>query len=139
MQSSSANKPTGAEQSLERRSKVVFVVDNDPGFCKSVALLLSKCGFSPDPYPSAEAFLSHADISGKGNSCIVLDVQLDGMSGFELGKRLTRAGHALPIIYITGNDNDAARKAARRHGCAAYLTKPFTAKTLVDAVDRALA
>jgi FixJ family two-component response regulator len=124
---------------VERRSKVVFVVDDDAGFRKSIALLLSKYGFSPELYPSAEAFLSNAKIARTRKSCVIVDIQLDGMSGFELGKQLARAGHELPIIYITGNDNDAARDAARRQDCIAYLTKPFGAKALVDAIDQALA
>ena len=124
---------------VERRSKIVFVVDDDPGFRKSIALLLSKCGFNPELYPSAESFLSNAKISRTHNSCVVVDIQLDGMSGIELGKQLSRAGHALPIIYITGNDNAAAQEAALQQGCIAYLTKPFAAKTMVDAIDQALA
>jgi FixJ family two-component response regulator len=124
---------------VERRRKVVFVVDDDPGFRKSLALLLSKCGFTPEMYASAEAFLSTAKLTPTHNSCIIVDIQLDGMSGIELGKQLARAGHALPIIYVTGNDNDSARKSARQQGCIAYLTKPFAAKTLVDAIDQALA
>ena len=124
---------------MERRSKVVFVVDDDPGFRKSIALLLSKYGFSPELYPSAEAFLSNAEIARTRNTCAIVDIQLDGMSGIELGKRLARDGHALPIIYITGNDNDAARQAALQQDCIAYLTKPFAAKALVDAIDQALA
>jgi FixJ family two-component response regulator len=123
---------------VDRRRKVVFVVDDDPGFRKSMALLLSKYGFSPELYPSAEALLSTAKFTRTGNSCIILDIQLDGMSGIELGKQLAQAGHALPIIYITGNDNDAARKAALQQGCIAYLAKPFPAKTLIDAIDQAL-
>jgi FixJ family two-component response regulator len=124
---------------VEHGSKVIFVVDDDPGFRKSIALLLSKCGFSPELYPSAEAFLSTAKITRTRNSCVIVDIQLDGMSGIELGKQLARAGHALPIIYITGNDNDAARNAALQQDCIAYLTKPFAAKALVDAIDQALA
>ena len=124
---------------MERRSKVVFVVDDDPGFRKSIALLLSKYGFSPELYPSAEEFLSNAKIARTRKSCVIVDIQLDGMSGIELGKQLARAGHELPIIYITGNDNDAARNAALQQDCIAYLTKPFAAKALVDAIDQALA
>ena len=124
---------------VERRRKIVFVVDDDPGFRKSIPLLLSKYGFSPQLYPTAEAFLSTAKFSPTGDSCIVLDIQLDGMSGIELGKKLACDGQALPIIYITGNDNDAARKAALQQGCIAYLTKPCAAKTLMNAIDQALA
>jgi FixJ family two-component response regulator len=124
---------------VERRRKVVFVVDDDAGFRKSIALLLSKYGFSPELYPSAEAFLATAKLTRRRESCIILDIQLDGMSGIELGKKLALDGRALPIIYITGNDNDAARKAALQQGCIAYLTKPCAAKTLMNAIDQALA
>lgn len=123
---------------VDRRRKVVFVVDDDPGFRKSIALLLGKCGFSPELFPSAEAFLSTAKFTQAGNCCIILDIQLDGMSGIELGKKLALAGNASPIIYITGNDNDVARKAALQQGCIAYLAKPFPAKTLIEAIDQAL-
>ena len=124
---------------MERRSKVVFVVDDDPGFRKSIALLLSQYGFCPELYASAEAFLSTAKITQTRDSCVVVDIHLDGMSGIELGKQLSRAGHALPVIFITGNDHDALRKAALQQGGIAYLTKPFAAKTMVDAIDQALA
>ena len=123
---------------VDRRRKVVFVVDDDPGFRKSIALLLGKCGFSPELYPSAEAFLSTAKFTQTRNCCIILDIQLDGMSGIELGNQLALAGNVPPIIYITGNDNDAARRAAVQQGCIAYLAKPFPAKALIDAIDQAL-
>ena len=123
---------------VKDHSKVVFIVDDDPGFRKSVALLLDKFGFSTELYPSAEAFLSTSKFADMRDSCIIIDIQLDGMSGIELGERLAGAGYTLPIIFITGNDNEATRKAASQQGCIAYLTKPFAAKLLVDAIDRAL-
>lgn len=117
--------------------KIVFVIDDDPGFRKSVALLLGKLGFNTELYASAEAFLSQLEPPRDG--CILLDVHLEGMSGIELAKRLTGSGHALPIIFVTGNDNVAVRKAALEQDCVAYLLKPFAAKALLEAVDQALA
>ena len=119
--------------------KIIFVIDDDPGFRKSVALLLEKLGFKTELYGSAEAFLSSPRSAPSRDGCIVLDIHLKGMSGIELAKRLADGGHALPIIFVTGNDTDAVRKAALAQNCIAYLTKPFAAKALSQAIDHALA
>jgi FixJ family two-component response regulator len=121
------------------RNKIVFVIDDDPGFRQSVALLLETLGFNTELYNSAEAFLSGPRFAPSQDGCIVLDIHLKGMSGIELAKRLTDGGHALPIIFVTGNDNDAVRKAALAQDCVAYLPKPFAAKALLQAIDHALA
>jgi FixJ family two-component response regulator len=122
-----------------RSDKIVFVIDDDPGFRQSVALLLEKLGFNTELYGSAEAFLSDPRFAPSRGACIVLDIHLKGMSGIELAKRLIDDGHALPIIFVTGNDNDAVRKAAFAQDCVAYLPKPFVAKALLQAIDHALA
>lgn len=122
----------------ENRSRIVFVVDDDPSFRKTIAVLLKKCGFSTELYASAEAFLSRSQFTEARESCIVLDVQLDGMSGIELHRRLSEDGHALPVIFITGNDSEVVRREAVQQGCVAYLTKPFPAQAIVEAIDRAL-
>ena len=72
------------------------------------------------------------------HGCIVLDIHLEGMSGVELASRLARTGNALPIIFMTGKDSDTERRAALKPNCMAYLTKPFSAALLLDAIDRAL-
>jgi FixJ family two-component response regulator len=119
--------------------KIIFVIDDDPGFRKSVALLLEKLGFNTELYGSAEAFLTSPRLAPSRDGCIVLDIHLKGMSGIELAKRLADGGRALPIIFVTGNDNDAVRKAALAQDCVAYLPKPFAAKALLQAIDHALA
>jgi FixJ family two-component response regulator len=119
--------------------KIIFVIDDDPGFRRSVALLLEKLGFNTELYGSAEAFLSSPRFRTSRDGCIVLDIHLKGMSGIELAKQLADGGHALPIIFVTGNDNDSVRKAALAQNCVAYLPKPFAAKALSQAIDRALA
>ena len=116
---------------------MIFVIDDDPGMLKGIGRLLRAHGLEVRLFASAEAFQEQVDQHEA--SCLVVDIHLGGMSGIELGDRLTKAGHAPAIIFITGNDNEGARKAALQQGCVAYLTKPFTAKVLVDAIDQALA
>ena len=69
----------------------------------------------------------------------ILDVQLNGISGIEVRYRLIDAGISLPVIYITANDSDAVRAAAVESGCIAYLTKPFSAQSLIEPIARVAA
>ena len=119
-------------------AKMVFVVDDDASMRRSLAVLLNKSGFNTVLYESAEAFLSTFEPSQMRNACMVLDIHLEGTSGVDLARQLSRAGYKLPVIFITGNDNDAARRAALQEGCVAFLAKPFSAGVLLDAIDHAL-
>ena len=122
---------------MERRPHTVAIVDDDPSMRRSILRLLKAHGFAAEAFPSAEAFLGRDPDSGV--ACVVLDIQLPGMSGLELRSRLTAAGSTLPIIFITGIDDDSVKTAAIQVGCAAYLRKPFPAGLLIDAVTNALA
>jgi DNA-binding response OmpR family regulator len=68
-----------------------------------------------------------------------LDINLNDGSGIELRHRLNAAGISVPVIYMTANDNPAVRAAALQSGCLAYLTKPFSAISLIEPLKRALA
>ena len=116
---------------------VVLVVDDDTSMLKSIARLLRQSGYASVLFSSAEAFANHADFGGA--VCVLLDIDLGDVSGIELRRRLKAAGILVPVIYITGNDNPAVRKAALESGCLAYLTKPFSAKSLIEPVERASA
>jgi FixJ family two-component response regulator len=116
---------------------VVFVVDDDLGMLMSVNRLLRANGYNSLLFPSAEAFANHNDFANA--VCVVLDINLGDVSGIELRHRLKAANISVPVIYITGNDNPAVRTAALQSGCLAYLTKPFSAKSLIEPLERALA
>jgi FixJ family two-component response regulator len=104
---------------------------------RSVARLLRQLGYASLLFASAEAFRNHRDF---GNAvCALLDIQLNDGSGIELRQRLKAAGISVPVIYMTGNDTPTVRKAAHQSGCLAYLTKPFSAKSLIEPLERALA
>jgi len=117
--------------------KLVFVVDDDPGVLRGLKRLLREYGYDSLLFQSANAFQAHDDFDGA--ICVVLDIQLDGVSGIEVRYRLTEAGISLPVIYITANDSDVVRMAAMESGCIAYLTKPFPAKSLIEPIERAAA
>jgi FixJ family two-component response regulator len=116
---------------------LVLVVDDDASMLTSVARLLRRLGYASLLFPSAEAFANHREFDGA--VCVLLDINLGDGSGIELRHRLKAAGNTVPVIYMTGNDTPAVRASALQSGCLAYLTKPFSAKSLIEPLERALA
>jgi FixJ family two-component response regulator len=114
----------------------VIVVDDDPGFLKSVVRLLSVHGFEARTFNSAEALLD-SDAAMTANP-MLLDIHLGGISGIELRRRLAAAGSGCPVIFMTAIDDDATRKDAMNVGCIAYLKKPFAPNLLLDALEKAV-
>jgi FixJ family two-component response regulator len=121
---------------LSLRRGSIFVIDDDPGMLRTMQRLLKVYGFDVLVFESAEALLDNANPRDAG--CLVLDIHLSGMSGIELGRKLARSGISVPIIFITANDNEVVRKAAREIGCTAYLPKPFPAEQLKNAIHKAV-
>ena len=117
--------------------ELVFVVDDDPSMLAGIKRLLRQHGFNATPFASGAALLSHGDFSKA--FCVILDINLKDQSGIELRRNIANKGVGLPVIFITGNDSDANRSAAIEAGCIAYLTKPFSARSLIEPVERALA
>jgi FixJ family two-component response regulator len=114
---------------------VVIVVDDNSGFLKSVARLLTVHGFAVRTFTSAEALLDKSDLQTA--TCLLLDIHLGGISGIELQRRLAASGSKCPVIFMTANDDDATRKEATDAGCIAYLKKPFAPQLLLDAIRKA--
>jgi FixJ family two-component response regulator len=104
---------------------------------RSVARLVRQFGYNCLLFPSAEAFANHGDFDTA--LCVVLDINLGDGSGIELRHRLKAAGNSVPVIFMTGNDTPAVREAALQSGCLAYLTKPFSARSLIEPLERASA
>ena len=114
---------------------LVLVVDDDPGMLRAVKRLLRQFGYDSLLFKSAAAFEEHNDFEKA--TCIILDINLNGASGIDLRRRLKDAGISVPVIYITGNDGPAVRAAAEKSGCLAYVTKPFSAQSLIEPLKRA--
>jgi FixJ family two-component response regulator len=114
---------------------LVLVIDDDSSMLSSLARLLERSGYSSLLFASARAFADHRDF---GNAvCILIDVDLGDGSGIELRRRLKASGNTVPVIYMTGNDSPTVRTAAHESGCLAYLTKPFSASSLIKSLKRA--
>ena len=93
---------------------------------------LAPAAYEPILFSSARTFKSHTDFEKA--ACVILDINLNDGSGIELRHGLKAAGVSVPVIYITGNEDPAVRKTALASGCIAFLTKPFAAQSLIEAL-----
>jgi two-component system CheB/CheR fusion protein len=119
-----------------RLPATVLVVDDDPGVRKSLRALLTAAGYRVEAFASAEALLA-AD-RGAAKGCLVVDVRMPGMSGFELLARLAAAGNMLPAILLTGHGDVAMAVEAMKAGAEDFIEKPVRPEQLLAAIDRAL-
>jgi FixJ family two-component response regulator len=110
----------------------VALVDDDESASRALSRLLRAEGMQPVLYPSAEAFL--ADAKRPRFDCLVLDIQLGGMSGIELHQQLKSAGSSTPVIYITAHDGPELREQAQALGCVAYFAKTAPGRDVVQAI-----
>ena len=123
------------ERMVSGDERPVVIVEDDPSMRQAVRRILQVAGYVPLAFDSAEALIE--DGSAAAAACLILDVQLPGITGFELRKRLSREGAQVPVIFITAYDQPEARVQASEAGAVAYLTKPFAGHALIAAVTQA--
>jgi FixJ family two-component response regulator len=114
----------------------IAVVDDDESVREALGNLLLSMGLEVRAFTTAEDFLSSPHRASA--ACLVSDVQLPGMGGLELQRRVVADGNALPIILITAYPRDHVRRQAEEQGAIALLAKPFDCGHLVDCIQRAL-
>lgn len=114
----------------------VFIVDDDPSVRRGLSRLLRSAGYEAEAFSSAQAFLASPSRTKPG--CLVLDVHMPGLSGMDLQGELARTGDAAPIVFITGLGDIPTSVKAMKQGAVDFLTKPFEAQALLDAVAQAL-
>jgi len=115
---------------------LVSVVDDDESVRESLPDLLRACGFAAQAFASAEEFLASSAV--EQTRCLVLDIAMPGMTGFDLQQELTLRRQEIPIVFITAFGDEAVRSRALAAGAVECLRKPFSETSLLDAVDTAL-
>lgn len=115
----------------------VFVIDDDAGIRASIQGLLKSVGLRSECFETAEQFLQRK--SSDGPSCIILDVNLPGISGMDFQQELRNAGLQIPIIFLTAHGDIPMAVKATKSGAVEFLTKPVPKPQLLDAIHRALA
>jgi FixJ family two-component response regulator len=114
----------------------VAVVDDDESFASALERRFRLLGFEVRTYSSAEGFLASTTLPPP--DCLVLDIQLGGMSGLDLQRRLGEPGARTPIIFVTAYDSPAMRQEAQQAGCSAFFVKPVPTKVLLEAINKAV-
>jgi CheY-like chemotaxis protein len=126
----------GEVEDWDARLISVVVIDDDKSVRSAMKNLLRSLGYSVAAFGSARAFLESDAL--RAASCLITDIHMPEMSGIELQRHLSAAGHQTPIIFITGRPDDATRDRVIGAGAVGYLAKPLHARSLLALLNRAL-
>jgi FixJ family two-component response regulator len=121
---------------MTARNNVIAVVDDSEIMSYALEQLLESCGFRTELYVSAEGFIGASATTSA--DCLVVDVQLGGMSGPDMVRELRARGLHFPVILMSASCDAAIRSAAAESDCVAFLRKPFGPEQLLDAIARAV-
>jgi FixJ family two-component response regulator len=133
---SARSKVTAPAQGKSPQQALVAIVDDDESVRDAVGSLFRSMGFRTELFASGEQFLGAPHL--RDFSCLVLDVQMPGMDGLELQRRLALASHPIPIVFITAFSEENTRERALRGGAVSFLSKPFSEDALLGAVQSAI-
>ena len=122
--------------SMARVTPTVFVVDDDISIRESLESLITRAGWRAELFASAEEFLASPRASSP--SCLILDMRLPELNGLELQQRIAGERSEMPIIFITGCGDIPMSVQAMKAGAVEFLTKPYTAAVLLQAIQDAL-
>ena len=115
---------------------IVAIVDDDLSACEGLSSLIRSIGLRVETFASAQEFLARS--SPEAPSCLVLDIQLPGLSGLDLQKRMAEAELDIPIVFLTGYGDIPASVQAMKGGAVEFLTKPFDEQELLNAIQEAI-
>jgi FixJ family two-component response regulator len=115
---------------------VIAVVDDEQSVRQGLQRLMRSIGWKVKTFASAQEFLAHS--RNEAPSCVVLDLQLPGLSGLDLQKQMAEVGLATPIVFLTGHGDIPASVQAMKAGAIEFLTKPVDEDNLVRAIQEAI-
>ena len=119
-----------------RNKEQIYVVDDNEWVCRSLQGLLVAAGFEVRAFFSAEEFFSAVPNSAEG--CLILDLNMPGLNGWEAQRRLMKVGAKRPVIVMAEDKDTGIEELALKAGAVGFLQKPFDDRALIDAVNRAL-
>src|SRR5467141_1392930 len=128
--------PSTRRSTMPKPAATVFVVDDDESVREALGSLVRSAGLGVATYATAQDFL--AGPRAEGPSCLVLDVQLPGLSGLDLQRRMADVNLEIPIIFITGHGDVPTSVRAMKAGAVEFLTKPFVDDDLLTAIHEAI-
>jgi FixJ family two-component response regulator len=114
----------------------ISIVDDDSSIREALKSLMRSVQFDVEAFASAEEFLASQRLDD--TACLILDVTLPGMSGFELQNQLNLEQRGIPIVFITAHADEASRKRALNGGAVDFLSKPVRREKLFRAIESAI-
>ena len=125
--------------STDKSKPLIAVVDDDESVCRAIQRLVRSLGMNADTFTSGQDLLDLVEAMPSFHpDCVVLDVQMPGLNGLEVQKRLAQSGSRLPIIFITAHDDAGVREQALAAGAVAFLRKPFNDELFIKTLDAAI-
>ena len=121
---------------MPQDTPIVFVVDDDVSVRESLDLMIRFAGWQPKTFASAQEFLSEP--RALVPSCLILDLNLPGLNGLDLQKRVASDRMDMPIIFITGYGDVPVSVQAMKAGAVEFLTKPFSDEVILEAIRLAI-
>ncbi len=121
---------------MGRCKKQIFIVDDDVSVCRALKVLLTTHGFTVNTFTSSERFFSAVPDSVCG--CLILDICMPGLDGWETLKRIVGSGSDRPVILISADKNGGVHKKALIAGAIGFLQKPFNDQALVELINSAV-
>ena len=114
--------------------KQIYIVDDDVSVRRSLKLFMVSYGFAVETFSSAEEFFS--DVRNKAPGCLILDIHMPGLNGWDTQQKLDKEGYNLPVIVISADKDDAFKEKALKAGAVGFLQKPFEDHYLLHMVNR---
>jgi FixJ family two-component response regulator len=121
---------------VPKTKPLISVVDDDESMREAVRGLMKSLGYTAEAFASAEEFLSSRRVPS--TSCLIVDVQMPGMTGLELHRHLLASGKTIPTILITAYPEESMRERALGCGVVGYLRKPFDENDLLACIRSSL-
>jgi FixJ family two-component response regulator len=121
---------------VQKKRPLISIVDDDESMREAIRGLMKSLGYRAEALASAEEFLNSRSLHS--TSCLIADMQMPGMTGLELHRRLMAAGEKIPTILITAYPEESVRQRAMADGVVCYLSKPFEENDLLSCVNASL-
>ena len=121
---------------MKNINQKIYIVDDDDSVRKALGRLFRAEGLNSEAFASGELFL--IDLPDDAQGCVVMDIRMPGMNGYDIQQTLRKRGQKVPVIALSAQDDEEARQRARELGAVAFFRKPVDDQALLDSVHWAL-